>query len=146
MTRIVTLTTADVVLGSDHVQLPLGPDPLDIAEPFAALLRALPRRRRDSTADQITTPWLFPGSHAGRHLGIAALGQRLRRIGIEPRRMRLAATDQLCREIPPALLAGVLGLRTATVAHATVRTSGHWARYPADRQPAGSTPAFTDFE
>ena len=60
--------------------------------------------------------------------------------------MRLAATDQLCREIPPALLAGVLGLNTATVAHATVRTSGHWARYPADRQPAGSTPAFTDFE
>ena len=146
LTRIVTLTTADVVLGPDHVQLRLGPDPLDIAEPFAALLRALPRRRRDSTADQITTPWLFPGSHAGRHLGTAALRQRLRRIGIEPRRMRLAATDQLCREIPPALLAGVLGLNTATVAHATLRTSGHWARYPADRQPAGSTPAFTDFE
>ena len=146
LTRIVTLTTADVLLGPDRVQLRLGPDPLDIAEPFAALLRDLPRRRRDSTADQITTPWLFPGSHAGRHLGIAALGQRLRRIGIEPRRMRLAATDQLCREIPPALLAGVLGLNTATVAHATVRTSGHWARYPADRQPAGSTPAFTDFE
>jgi hypothetical protein len=44
------------VLGSDRVQLRLGPDALDIAEPFAALLRALPRRRRDSTADQITTP------------------------------------------------------------------------------------------
>ena len=108
---------------------------LSHAVTLARALRALPRRRRDSTADQITTPWLFPGSHAGRHLGTAALGQRLRRIGIEPR-----------REIPPALLAGVLGLNTATVAHATVRTSGHWARYPADRQPAGSTPAFTDFE
>jgi hypothetical protein len=50
------------VLGSDRVQLRLGPDALDIAEPFAALLRALPRRRRDSTADQITTPWLFPAA------------------------------------------------------------------------------------
>jgi hypothetical protein len=137
LTRIVTLTTADVVLGPDRVQLRLGPDPLDIPEPFAALLRGLPRRRRDSTAEQITTPWLFPGGHAGRHLGIAALGQRLRRIGIEPRRLRLAATDQLCREIPPALLAGVLGLRTATVAHTTLQTSGQWATYAATRRSTG---------
>ena len=43
LTRIVTLTTADVVLGSDRVQLRLGPDPLDIPEPFAALLRGLPQ-------------------------------------------------------------------------------------------------------
>ena len=35
LTRIVTLTTADVVLGPDRVQLRLGPDPLDIPEPFA---------------------------------------------------------------------------------------------------------------
>jgi hypothetical protein len=139
LTRIVTLTTADVVLGSDRIQLRLGPDPLDIPEPFAALLRGLPQRRRDSTAEKITTAWLFPGSHAGRHLGIRALGERLRRIGIEPRRLRLAATDQLCREIPPALLAGVLGLRTASVAFATSRTSGQWAHYPADRRPAATS-------
>jgi hypothetical protein len=135
LTRIVTLTTADVVLAPGRVQLRLGPDPLDIPEPFAELLHGLPHRRRDSTVEQIATSWLFPGSHAGRHLGIRALGERLRRIGIEPRRLRLAATDQLCRKIPPALLAGVLGLRTASVALATSRTSGQWAHYPADRRP-----------
>jgi hypothetical protein len=45
-------------------------------------------------------------------------------------------------------LAGVLGLRTATVPDTTVHTSGHWARYRADRQPAGSTQpqASRDFE
>jgi hypothetical protein len=49
--------------------------------------------------------------------------------------MRLAAADQLCREIPPAMLAGVLGLHTATVARATAQTSGHWSNYAADRGP-----------
>ena len=61
--------------------------------------------------------------------------------------MRLAAAEQLCREVPPGLPAGVLGLRTATVARTTLQTSGQWAHYPAHRHPTPSTqPAFTDFE
>jgi len=133
--RIVTLTTDDVIL-TDHdgVQLRLGPDPLDLPEPFATLIRRLPHKRRDSTAQQLPNPWLFASSHAGRHLDANVLGDRLRQIGIPARRMRLAAAEQLCREIPPAMLAGVLGLHTATVARATAQTSGQWSNYPADRR------------
>jgi len=133
--RIVTLTTDDVILTAhDGVQLRLGPDPLDLPEPFATLIRRLPHKRRDSTAQQLPNPWLFASSHAGRHLDANVLGDRLRQIGIPARRMRLAAAEQLCREIPPAMLAGVLGLHTATVARATAQTSGQWSNYPADRR------------
>lgn len=135
LSRIVTLTIADVIVVDDGVQLRLGPDPLDLPEPFATLIRDLPHKRRESTAQQLPNPWLFAGSHAGRHLDSIVLGNRLRRIGIQPRSMRLAAADQLCREIPPAMLAGVLGLHTATVARATAQTSGQWSNYPADRRP-----------
>src|SRR3954454_16328618 len=38
LTRIVTVTTTDVVLAADRVQLRLGSDPLDVSEPFASLL------------------------------------------------------------------------------------------------------------
>lgn len=134
LARIVTLTTADVIVTGDNVQLRLGPDPLDLPEPLASLIQTLPHKRRDSAAQHLPNPWLFPGNHAGKHLHGHALGTRLRRLGIEPRRLRLAAADQLCREIPPAMLAGVLGLHTATVARATAQTSGQWANYAADRQ------------
>ena len=139
LARIVTLTVADVIVDGRSVQLRLGPDPLDLPEPLGSLAQALPHKRRESAAQQLPNPWLFPGNHAGQHLHTAALGNRLRRIGIEPRRLRLAAADQLCREVPPAMLAGVLGLHTSTVVRATAEAGGNWANYAADRpvRPAG---------
>jgi hypothetical protein len=133
LARVVTLTTADVTHHDGRTWLRLGPDPLELPEPFATLIRALPHKRRDSTADQLPNPWLFAGGHAGRHLSPTRLANRLRAIGIQPGRTRLAATEQLAREIPPAMLAGVLGLTPAAAARAATNTSGHWANYPADR-------------
>ena len=132
--RIITLTTADVLDTDGQVQLRLGPDALDLPEPFATLIRLLPRRRRESSAQQVPNPWLFAGTHAGRHLNAVALAARLGAIGIEPRRARLAAVDQLSREIPPAMLAGVLGLTPRTASNATTRAGGQWSNYPADRR------------
>ncbi|MGH3494836.1 MAG: hypothetical protein ACRDQ1_16590 [Sciscionella sp.] len=135
LARIITLTTADVIDVDGQVQLRLGPDALELPEPFATLIRQLPRRRRESSAQQVANPWLFAGTHAGRHLNTVALSLRLNAIGIEPRRARLAAVDQLSREIPPAMLAGVLGLTPRTASNATTRAGGQWANYAADRQP-----------
>jgi hypothetical protein len=134
LSRIVTLTTSDVIVTNGQVQLRLGPDPLELPEPLATLIQTLPRRRRASTVEQMPTPWLFAGSHAGKHLSTSVLGVRLRNIGIEPRRMRVTATDQLAREIPPAVLADVLGLRAAAAVRAARQTGGDWATYAADRQ------------
>jgi hypothetical protein len=134
VTRIVKLTTAHVTTLGDRVELCLGPDPLTLPEPFASLIRTLPRKRREGTAEQLPTQNLFPGGHAGQPMTTRALSIRLRAIGIEPRRMRLAAAEQLSREIPPAMLAGVLGLKAATVARTTTRTGGQWSNYPADHR------------
>ena len=76
---------------------------------------------------------LFAGSRAGTHINPTNLGQRLRRIGIQPRPMRLAAAEQLSREVPPAMLSGVLGLRTATIVKQTDQSGGNWASYAASR-------------
>jgi hypothetical protein len=109
--------------------LRLGSDLLDLAEPFATLVQSLPRRRRHGVAEQLPTSWLFPGDRAGRHISVAALGNRLRALGIEPQRTRLAALDQLTKEVPPALLAGVLGIHTSSVVATADRSGGNWARY-----------------
>lgn len=135
LSRIATLTRDDVLILEDRVHLQLGPDPLELTEPLASLIRTLPLARRRSTAQQLPNHWLFPGGHAGKHIEATTLGARLKRIGIEPRRMRLAAAEQLSRDVPPAMLAGILGLRIATVAQHVSRSGGNWANYAATRQP-----------
>ncbi len=133
LARIVTLTTDDVIAAETGTSLKLGTDALELPEPFATLIRQLPIRRRASTSEQIPTHWLFTGSHAGRPLTAHALGARLRMIGIEPRRLRLAAAEQLTREIPPGMIAGVLGLRPQTIARTGAKAAGPWANYATDR-------------
>lgn len=134
--RIVSLTTADVIATATTTGLRLGPtDVLDLPDPFAAIARNLPLKRRTGTAEQLPTTWLFAGGHAGKPLSATSLGNRLRAIGIEPRKLRLSATEQLARELPPSVLAGILGLNAHTVAKHTFKTNGQWANYAADRRP-----------
>ncbi|WP_448060614.1 hypothetical protein [Cellulomonas hominis] len=133
LVRICALTNADVATDGAIVTVRLGGDRLELPEPFATLIQSLPQPRRQGVAEQLPGDWLFPGQRAGRHLGPASLGRRLRVIGIEPRRARLAALDQLSTQIPPAMLAGVLGLKTSHVVRHTTRSGGDWAHYAADR-------------
>ena len=133
LVRICALTTDDVATDGAIVAVRLGGDRLELPEPFATLIESLPLRRRQGVAEQFPGDWLFPGQRAGRHLAAPSLGRRLRAIGIEPRRTRLAALDQLSTEIPPAMLAGVLGLKTSHVVRHTTHAGGDWGRYAADR-------------
>lgn len=133
--RVVALTTDDVTVTETGTSLALGTDALELPEPFATVIRQLPIRRRAGTAEQLPTRWLFPGNHAGTHITQNALANRLRRtLGIQPRQLRLAAAEQLTREIPPAMLAGVLGLRPLTIVRISANAGGSWANYAADRQ------------
>jgi len=133
LVRICALTTADIATHEAAVTVRLGDDRLELPEPFATLIQSLPMRRRQGVAEQFPGDWLLPGQRAGRHLTAASLGRRLRAIAIEPRRTQLAALDQLSTEIPPAMLAGVLGLKTSHVVRHTTRAGGDWAQYAADR-------------
>jgi hypothetical protein len=143
LTRIVELTLGDVIHDHGAVLLRLGPDPLELPAPIAAQVLKLPHRRWDSTVEHLPTQWLFPGGHAGQHLAPTNLGARMRAIGISPRQMRRAAADQLAREVPPAMLASVLGRNIATVSTWTTQSGGQWANYAADRPPQR---AFMPFE
>jgi hypothetical protein len=133
LSRIVRLTIDVVQIINGQVHLTIGADPLELAEPFAALIRALPRPRRGGVADQIVGPWLFPSLHAGQHLTATALGRRLQRLGIHPRAVRRAALSQLAVEIPPGILAGVIGIHPQTAVRAAATGGGDYARYAASR-------------
>lgn len=134
LSRIVALTTEHIQRDGDTVCLQLGTEGLELAEPFATLIQSLPLRRRHGIVEQLPTTWLFPGRCAGRPLRAVALGNRMRELGIQPQRMRLAALDQLTKEVPPAMLAGVLGIPASTTVGTTSRSGGDWTRYAAGRR------------
>ena len=113
---------------------------IELVEPFNSLILQLPIRRRAGISDQLPTKWLFPGSTPNRHAAAAAIATRLRILGIEPRKMRASAVAQLAAEIPPAILAGTIGITPAGAARWAAIAGGDWTRYAAStaRPPARS--------
>ena len=129
LSRVVSLTADHITAGGGDVYLTVGSERIELPRPLAAIAVRLPRARRNGVADQFQSRWLFPGSRAGRHLGASALGQRLRAIGVEPRAMRLAALYQLAGEIPPAMLAPLLGVTASTADRWSQLSRADYANY-----------------
>lgn len=131
--RIVCLRLADVRYDHGEAIVTLAGHDLELPEPFATLVEQLPVRRRGGVADQIDNPWLFPGGRAGRHMAPTNLSNRLRSIGIEPRKMRGAALAQLSSEMAPAVLAHIVGISPGAAVKWTTLHGGNWSRYAAGR-------------
>ncbi len=134
LSRIARLTTTDVLSGPDGtVAVNVDGHPMPVHEPFATLIAKLPTRRTNGVTDQIASDWLFPGGHAGKHVGPDALGRRLQAIGIEPRNMRNSARAQLVTEIPPAVLGKLIGISPGTASRWATLTSSNWIAYAANQ-------------
>lgn len=133
ISRIVMLTTADIHTTDGTVTVAFGADRLELPEPFASLITKLPHRRRVGTSAHLPNQWLFPSARAGKHATPRAISTRLRRIGIHARAMRQAALIQLTAEIPPAMLAGILGIHPTTAVKWTRLAGGNWTSYAAAR-------------
>ena len=118
----------------DHeVRLRLGPDPIQLPEPLATLIRRLLRDGRSYVGVGLPQPrvWLFPGGLAGRALTASQLGQRLRVLGIPAITGRRAALTQLAAHLPPAVLADLVHLDAGTAARWVRTSGGDWANYAA---------------
>ena len=141
VSRVARLKRSDIHRSGDGATvLELDGHPLPIHEPFATLLDELPVRRQNGVRDQFDSVWLFPRADPARHVGLNTLSERLRRIGIEPRRMRNAARAQLAREIPASLLSEILGITPVAAVAWASRVGSNWTSYAAIRAPGSSRP------
>lgn len=121
------LLTSDAVQERDdgQVLLAVGRDPLLLPEPLATLTRQL----KHATSSQ----WLFHGGRGGNHLSEVYLRERLRKLGVKSLPARAAATTQLARRLPAAVLADLLGFADTTTERWTRLAAGDWTRYAAHR-------------
>ncbi|MEP6463815.1 MAG: hypothetical protein ABJC62_10460 [Frankiaceae bacterium] len=124
---IVTGTKTTIRLGDEAVVLPA---PLDkVAADLAA------GRVHDATVAGLAhsfpraDDWLFPGRRAGQPIGDKGLHRRLTNMGIPPRRARNTALLELAREVPPAILADLLGLTPETADKWRQLAGGNWSIY-----------------
>lgn len=113
--KIATITqlTEDHLDDSDqHMRIIFGTVPIVLPEPVAEIARQLVinRRGKARTGAPQQVPWLFPGGLPRRPIGDDALGQRLHRIGVNPRQDRSTALFTLATEIPAAIMARMLGI------------------------------------
>ena len=135
--RLVRLTLDHVTLDDSPVTIRFGRDPITLPDPVAVLLARLvaDRHGRATTADTGQSRWLFPGGQPGRHLHPQQLSERLQRLGLDPLVVRTAALLDLASEVPPAILADVIGLYPNTATRWTRAAGGDWAAYDGRAEP-----------
>jgi hypothetical protein len=131
----VLLTVDDIEHDGGRVTLRLGRDPLELPEALAGLVVRLAQERpRLATTGAGEPPrWLFPGFRLDAPMHDEQLRRRLRALGLNARGARAGALLTLARELPPAILADLLGISESRAAGWAKLAGGEWARYAAQR-------------
>ena len=131
LVRVAALETTAIVLTPRELRISLGKEPAPVPEPFAGMLRHHLNNRPNlrTAGGAVATRWLFPGYHAGKHLDPQSIMFRLRELGINLLGARNAALQKLVAEVPPPLVAELLGY-SYQVAHRHAEIAAQpWSRY-----------------
>jgi hypothetical protein len=131
LVRIATLKTTVVHVTQDQVRISLGAEPIPVSAPFAGMLKHhlhnRPNLRTD--ANMAARPWLFPGYNAGQHLHPQTMLDRLHDRSISVLGARNAALQNLVAQIPPPVVAHLLGYSHNTTQHHAQLAAQPWSRY-----------------
>jgi hypothetical protein len=137
LTRMRQLTPEDVEIRDGIVRLRLGQDPVELPDPLGRIAVDLAAKPHGlaTTAAAGRSAWLFPGLRLDAPLSDEDMRRRLARLGITARADRTAVLVDLCQQVPPAILADLLGISEHNAARWAKLSGGEWARYAAARVP-----------
>lgn len=135
VSRVTRLTSKDVFQTEESLSIPFGDDQVEVPEPLARLVRQLPQRRRRGSAAYLSDPdqWLFPGGRPGYPISRSHLSRRLAAVGVDVRGARNGALLQLAGQVPPVVIADLLGISINNAVKWVRVASGDWSNYVADR-------------
>ncbi|GGT75594.1 hypothetical protein GCM10010207_85850 [Streptomyces atratus] len=130
LARITALPLNALTEVDGHPVLVLAETPIRLPEPAARLLAELAAAPPPSGwAANSPRRWLFPGNGPGRHVSGAVLARRLAAHHIPIRPARTTALVQLAEDLPPAVLAPLLGLHVITAEQWRRRAAADWTAY-----------------
>jgi hypothetical protein len=129
LSRILQLRISDLVTISGRCHLQLGQHPVLVPPAIARLLREQTAAAATRPAAPEAGPWLFPGQTGLRPVIPSAIVTCLNQHGVHVRAARTAALIDLAGQLPPAVLASLLGLAPVTAERWSRRIASDWATY-----------------
>jgi hypothetical protein len=131
LTKIVALKTTTIVLSPREMRISLGAEPVPVPAPFAGMLSHHLRNRPNlrTGGGMVANPWLFPGYHPGTHLDPQSIMLRLRKLGVNLLGGRNSALQNLVAEVPPPLVAELLGYSYQVTQRHAELAAQPWAQY-----------------
>jgi hypothetical protein len=146
VSRLTRLTAADIEQHGPDTCLRLDTVPVLLPPRLTALVRAQLDAAPAHPRNQGPRP-LFPGRSPARPVAPQTLTRRLRQHGIEPRQARNTALAAWATDLPPAVLASLLGVHIQTAVNWASHTRRDWTTYIAERVsvPAPGIPEVSHF-
>ena len=129
LSHILQLHISDLATISGRCHLRLGQHPVLVPPAIARLLNEQAATAATRPAAPEASPWLFPGQPGLRPVRPAAIVTHLNQHGIHIRAARTAALIDLAGQLPPAVLASLLGLAPSTAERWSRRIASDWATY-----------------
>jgi hypothetical protein len=131
LTKIAALQASTVTQVDGETRVALGQEPIPAPEPFASQLNYHLRNRPNlrTAGGAIGTPWLFPSNGPGRHLDPLSIMMRLRWLGVDLLGSRNTALRELVSEVPPPLVAEMLGCSYQVTQRHAELAGTNWAKY-----------------
>jgi hypothetical protein len=132
VSRLTRLSAADIEQHGPDTCLRLDTVPVLLPPRLAALVRAQLDAAPAHSRNPGSRP-LFPGRSPARPVAPQTLTRRLRQHGIEPRQARNTVLAAWACDLPPAVLASLLGVHIQTAVNWASRTRRDWTTYLAAR-------------
>ena len=131
LVKVSAIPMSKVLVAPDGLSLELGVTPSPVPEPFAEMLRThiVTRPNMRTTAGE--SPWLFPGIRAGDHIHPDGIMVRLRKLGINILGARNTALRELVTQVPPPVVAEMLGYSAQVAYRHAALAAQPWAQYAA---------------
>lgn len=134
LVTVASIPMSKVLVAPDRLSLELGVTASPVPEPFAEMLRRHIVTRPNIRTVTRESPWLFPGIRAGDHIHPDGVVVRLRKLGINILGARSAALRELVTQVPPPVVAEMLGYSDQVVHRHAELAAEPWGRYfPASR-------------
>jgi hypothetical protein len=140
LTKIAALQATAVTDLDGETRIALGEEPIPVPQPFASQLNYHLRNRPNlrTAGGTAGTPWLFPSNRPGRHLDPQSIMMRLRWLGVDLLGSRNTALQELVSEVPPPLVAEMLGYSYQVTQRHAELAGTNWAKYAPSRNMANS--------
>lgn len=129
LVKVAAIPMSKVLVAPDGLSLELGVTASPVPEPFAELLKSHISNRPNLRTAGAGNHWLFPGYRPGEHLHPNTLMARIRWLGIDLLGARNAALRELVTQVPPPVVAEMLGYSDQVVHRHASLTAQPWSRY-----------------